>query len=140
MLHSRKTSSKTNHIHKIALRIVYNGNISSFDEMLKKDTRLFYISNTFKSNARLQLAKNQANAEQHPEAELLLFENFSHSSSVLFSKSNMAYSKNKQKNKCVCIHEIMRLIIMKLKMKMKNRSHRYDINRSRSRHGQKYSK
>ena len=48
--------------------------------------------------------------------------------------------KNKQKNKCVYIHEIMRLIIIKRKMKMKNRSHRYDINRPRSRHGHKHSK
>ena len=47
--------------------------------------------------------------------------------------------KNKQKNKYVRIHEIMRLIIMKMKMKMKNRSHRYDINRPRPRHGHKYS-
>ena len=30
--------------------------------------------------------------------------------------------KNKQKNKCACIHEIIRLIVMKRKMKMKNRS------------------
>ena len=48
--------------------------------------------------------------------------------------------KNKQKNKCVCIYEIIRLIIMKMKMKMKIRSHRYDINRPRSRHEYKYSK
>ena len=48
--------------------------------------------------------------------------------------------KIKQKNKCVCIHEIIWLIIMKMKMKMKNRSHRYSINRPRSRHGHKYSK
>ena len=48
--------------------------------------------------------------------------------------------KNKQKNKCVCIHEIIRLIIMKMKMKMKNRSYRYDMNKHRSRHGHKYSK
>ena len=34
--------------------------------------------------------------------------------------------KNKQKNKCVCIHDIIRLIILNMKMKMKNRSHRYD--------------
>ena len=27
--------------------------------------------------------------------------------------------KNKQRNKCVCIHEIIRLIMMKMKMKMK---------------------
>ena len=37
--------------------------------------------------------------------------------------------KNKQKNKCVCFHQIIRLIIMKMKMKVKNRSHRCDINR-----------
>ena len=48
--------------------------------------------------------------------------------------------KNKQKKKCVCIHEIIRLIIMKMKIKVKNRSHSYDINRPRSRHGHKYSK
>ena len=47
--------------------------------------------------------------------------------------------KNKQKNKCVCIHEIIGLIITKMKMKMKSRSNRYDINGPRSRHGQKYS-
>ena len=46
--------------------------------------------------------------------------------------------KDKQKNKCVCIHEIMRLIIMKMKMKKKNRLHRNNINIPRSRH--KYSK
>ena len=48
--------------------------------------------------------------------------------------------RNKQKNKCPCIHEILRLIIMKMKMKMKNISHRYNINRPWSRHGHKYSK
>ena len=42
--------------------------------------------------------------------------------------------KNKQKNKCVCIHEIIRLIIMRMKMKMKNRSHRYGINRPKASH------
>ena len=48
--------------------------------------------------------------------------------------------KNKPKNKCVCIHEMMRLIVTKMKMKMKNRSHRYDINKPSSRHGYRYSK
>ena len=48
--------------------------------------------------------------------------------------------RNKQKNKYVCIHEIMRLIIMKMNMKMKNRSHRYNINKPRPSHEQKYSK
>ena len=48
--------------------------------------------------------------------------------------------KIKQKNKCVCIHEIIQLIIMKMKMKMKNRSRRCDINRAWSRHEHKFSK
>ena len=99
-------------------------------------TRSFFISSTFISNARLKLAKNQANAKQHLEAELWKFENYSHSSSTLSSKNNRTYSKNKQKIKCICIHEI----ILKMKMKKKNISHRYDINRPRSRHGHKCSK
>ena len=48
--------------------------------------------------------------------------------------------KNKQNNKCVCIHEIMRLIIMEMKMKKKNRSHKHDVNRPRFKHGHKCSK
>ena len=31
--------------------------------------------------------------------------------------------KNKQKNKCVCTREIIRLIIMKMKMKMKKKDY-----------------
>ena len=56
----------------------------------------FYISNTFTSNARLKLPKKkyQVNAKQHPEAELLLFENYSHSSFTLSFKNNRTYSKN----------------------------------------------
>ena len=76
----------------------------------------FFISNIFISNARPKLGKNQANTKQHHEAELLLFENYSHSSSTLGH-----ILKNKEKNNCACVHEIMRLIIMK----MKNRSHRF---------------
>ena len=56
-------------------------------------TRFFFISNTFISNARLKSAKNQANAKQHPEAELFLFENYSHFLSTLSSKNNRTYSK-----------------------------------------------
>ena len=40
----------------------------------------------------MNVAKNQANAEQHPKAELLLLENYSHSSSMLSSKNNRTYS------------------------------------------------
>ena len=31
--------------------------------------KVFFISNTFISNARLKLTKNQVNAKQHPETE-----------------------------------------------------------------------
>ena len=54
---------------------------------------LYLKSNTFISNSRLKLAKNQANDKQHPEADLFLFENHSHSSSTLSSKNNWTYSK-----------------------------------------------
>ena len=48
--------------------------------------------------------------------------------------------KNKKKNKCVCIHEIIRLIIMKMKIEIKNKSHRHKMNRHRPRHRHRYSK
>ena len=52
-----------------------------------------FFKETFISKARLKLAKSQTNAKQHPEAELLLFENYLHSLSTLSSKSNGTYSK-----------------------------------------------
>ena len=97
-----------------------------------------FISNTFITKPGWNW--NQANAKQHPEIELLLFENYSHSSSRYHPKIIEQILKNKQKNKCVCFHEIIRLIILKMEMKMKNKSHRYDINRPRPRYGHKYSK
>ena len=45
------------------------------------------------SNARLKLTKSQANAKQHPEAELQLFGNYSQSSTTSSSKNNRTYSK-----------------------------------------------
>ena len=42
--------------------------------------------------------------------------------------------KNKQKNNCVCIHEIIGLITMKMQIFMKNRSYRNNINGSGPRH------
>ena len=59
------------------------------------------------SNSRLKLAKNQSKAKQHPEAELLLFENYSLSSSTLSPNNNREYSKKGAKNKCVCFNEIL---------------------------------
>ena len=48
--------------------------------------------------------------------------------------------QNNQKNKHVCIHEIMQLIIMETKSKMKIDWRKYVINRPRWRQGHKYSK
>ena len=53
----------------------------------------FFKSNTFISNARLKLAKYQANAKQNSEAELLPSENYSNSSSTLSFKDNRTYSQ-----------------------------------------------
>ena len=100
----------------------------------------FFITNTFISNARLQLAKNQANTKQHPEAKLSLFEYYSHFQPRYHLKTLGRILQNKQKSNYVIIQEIIRLIIMTMKIKMKNRSHIYDMNRPRPRHGHKYSK
>ena len=52
----------------------------------KYNKHVFFISNTFASNARLRFAKNKAKAKQHPENELFLFEYRSLSSSTLSLK------------------------------------------------------
>ena len=65
-----------------------------------RDTR-FFISKTFISNARLKLAQNQANAKQDPEAKLLLFENYLHSSYPHYHPKMIRYIL---KNKQVCLY------------------------------------
>ena len=37
MFHGKKVNSKINHIHEKTLRVVYEDNYSSFEELLKKD-------------------------------------------------------------------------------------------------------
>ena len=49
------------------------------------------------SNARLKLTKTQAQTRQHHEAEPLLFENYSLSSSTLSSKNDRKYYKQTYK-------------------------------------------
>ena len=71
---------------------------------------LFLCKQHFYKQCQVEIGKNQAIAKQHPEAELLLFENYSHSSFTLASKNNRIYFINKQKNEGVCIHEIIQLI------------------------------
>ena len=101
---------------------------------------LFFVSNTFISNARLKLTKNKSKAKQHPESELLLFDNYRFSSSTLSSFSNKRCSKNCTKNKWVCINEVIWLTTIKMRLQLKNRSHRYGINRPRLRNGDKHAK
>ena len=53
------------------------------------------MSSTFYKQRQAEIVKkkNQANAKQHLEAELLLPENYSHSSSTLSFKKKIIYSK-----------------------------------------------
>ena len=53
----------------------------------------FLYKQHFYKQRQAEIAKNQANAKQHPEAELLLFKYYSHSSSTLSSRNNRTYSK-----------------------------------------------
>ena len=73
----------------------------------KSYTRFFYITDTFVSNIRLKLAKNQAKAKQHTEAKILLFESFSLSLSMLSSKNDRKYSKKYSENKYICLNEVI---------------------------------
>ena len=87
----------------------------------------------------MKLVKNQAKANQHPEAELLLTENYLFFSSTLTSKNNIRYSKKCTKNKQVCFNEVIWLITMKVRLK-KSRSYKCNINRPKNRHEQEYTK
>ena len=59
-----------------------NRNLSISSTELNNHLHAFFICKTFVSNGRIKLAKNQVNAKQHTEAELLLFEYYSHFSST----------------------------------------------------------
>ena len=93
----------------------------------------FSYKQHFYKQHQANIGKNQANGKQHPEAELSTSENYLHSPSTLSSNNNRTYSKKKQKNKYVCIHEIMQLITTKMKTRMKIDSRKCGINRSRCR-------
>ena len=86
------------------------------------------------------MAKNQVNAKQRPEAELLSSKviGILHPRYLLTITEHIL--KNKQKNKHVYIHGIMELIKIKMKTKMKLDSRKYGISRLRRRHGHRYSK
>ena len=66
----------------------------------------FCISNTFISNIRLKLAKNQAKAKQHPETELLLLKIIIGLLHPRYHLKIIGYTlKNVQKG--VCFNEII---------------------------------
>ena len=60
--------------------------------VVNSNTRFFYKQHFYKQR-QVAIGKNQASTNQNPETELLLFKNYSHSSSTLSSKNNMTYSK-----------------------------------------------
>ena len=53
----------------------------------------FFYKQYFYKQRQDEIGNNQANAKQHSQTELLLFENYSNSSSTFSSKSNKIYSK-----------------------------------------------
>ena len=64
---------------------------------------LFFTLQHFYEQHQDEIGKNSSKTKQHPEAELLLFENFSLFSCMLSSKNDKAYSKKGTKTKvCLC--------------------------------------
>ena len=62
----------------------------------------FSYKQHFHKQHHAKIGKNQANAKQHPEAELSTSENYLYSSSTLLSNNNRTYSKrNKRTNMSV---------------------------------------
>ena len=55
----------------------------------------------------LKLAKNQANAKQHPDSELLLFENYLHSSSTFLSNRPRSRHESKYIKYKKCLNMMM---------------------------------
>ena len=74
-------------IEKLCRNVTLNHSFISPQLQTKKKKNIeCKIHAFFISNHWLKLAKNQANAKQHPQAELLLFPDYPHSSSALSSK------------------------------------------------------
>ena len=71
---------------------------------MKVRSHAFLHKKRFYKQRQAEIGKKEANAKQHPEDELLLLDNYLHSSS-----DNRTYRKKKQKIKCVCFHEIILL-------------------------------
>ena len=72
--------------------VIYSWDYRSNAIIIRLACTRFYKHNFYKQR-KLKLAKNRANANQHPEAQLFLFENDSHSPPKLSSKNNKTYTK-----------------------------------------------
>ena len=72
----------------------------------KRIYTLFHKQQFYKKRQAEIDKKNQANVKQHPEAELLVFENYSHLHPRYHPKIIGHFLKNKQKNKWVCTHRL----------------------------------
>ena len=90
------------------------------------------MSNTFLINERLELATIQAEAKQHPEAELLLSETYSHCLSTLSSKNDKEIFWKIWKN-CVSFNRIIWLTMLKMRLEMESRSRRYEVDQMSTR-------
>ena len=96
-----KSSEKNNNVLVLKKITEHNNKIYTFSEISRTgifnenilNTRFFHKQHFYKQR-QPETGKNQAKAKQHPEAELLLFENYLLSSSKLSSKNNRRYSKN----------------------------------------------
>ena len=99
-------------------------------------THFFYKQHFCKQRQTEISKKKKANAKPHPPVELLLLENYSHSSSALSSKNNRIYSKKLAKEQ-VALYSWDYTI---------NHNENEDdwqidhIDRPRPRHGHKHSK
>ena len=62
-------------------------------------THTLFYKQHFHKQCQIEIGKNQAKAKQNLETELLLFENYSLSSSKLSSKNSRKHSEKYTKNK-----------------------------------------
>ena len=73
----RRFTQKKDYLRSCFFEVSYKRRLVKITSSKKRlgntEFHILFISNTFISDARLKLAKNQANAKQHPETELLLF-------------------------------------------------------------------
>ena len=77
MYHGRKASNRINHLHERALRIVYNDNISSFEELLRRDDSCSIHHKNLKHFA-IELYKVQNNLSTPIMNELFEFRDISY--------------------------------------------------------------